>query len=193
MRSDLALTQLPHAELWFFSSAQLANIPASVPVAATARSGPRGYHHTWHSYHHTWRYRHAWRAVVRASVVAVATTAAIRVWVKARSTTTGDRNCQTGLRLFEQRERHGLGSGNAEETDPDSRSERKKFSHSFLLGCLKAPYILRGRRVIWQDGPSRCSQRLSTGPKERAGRWWSTRPQQPRIKGGSPRGTRSCK
>jgi hypothetical protein len=119
-----------------FSSNQLANIPASVPVAATARSGPWGYHHAWRCYHHTWRYRYAWRysaAVVRAAVVAVATAAAIRAAVKARATTTSDGNCQTGS-LFERRERHGLGRGNAEETDANDRCEGKKFSHSFLLG-----------------------------------------------------------
>ena len=117
-----------------FSSAQLANIPTSVCVAATARRSddPRAYRHAWRCYHHTWRYRHAWRAVIRAAVVAVATAAAIRAAVKARSTTTSDRNCQTGL--FERRERHGLGGGNAEETDADGHSETKTFSHSFLLG-----------------------------------------------------------
>ena len=54
--------------------------------------------------------------------------------VKARSAATGDRNFQTGLGLFERCERHGLGGGNAEETDADGRCERKKFGHSFLLG-----------------------------------------------------------
>ena len=132
MRSDLALTQLSHAELRFFSSAQLANIPASVRVAATARRSddPRGYHYAWR-YHHTWRYS---AAEVHAAVVAVATAAAIRAAVKAKSTTTSDRNCQTSLGLFERRERHGLGGCNAEEADADGHSERKTFCHSFLLG-----------------------------------------------------------
>jgi hypothetical protein len=137
LKSAAAECVTPDRHLPQHSSAQLANIPASIPVAATTRSGPRGYHHAWHCHHHTWRYRHAWpysAAVVRAAVVAVATAAAIRAGVKARSATTSDRNCQTGLSLFERCERHGLGGGNAEETDADDRCEGKKFSHSFLLG-----------------------------------------------------------
>ena len=109
-------------------SHELANSPASVGVA-NSTAGAR--------YHDGWDDRHAWNhhgaaAVVRTAVVAVATAAAIRAAVKARSTTTSDRNCQTGL--FERRERHGLGGGNAEETDTDGHSETKTFSHSFLLG-----------------------------------------------------------
>jgi hypothetical protein len=53
--------------------------------------------------------------------------------VKANSTATGDGNCQAGLRLFERRERHSLGGGNAKDADADCRRERKKFIHSFLL------------------------------------------------------------
>jgi hypothetical protein len=145
-----------------FSSAQLANIPTSVCVAATARRSddPRAYRHAWRCYHHTWRYRHAWRAVIRAAVVAVATAAAIRAAVKARSTTTSDRNCQTGL--FERRERHGLGGGNAEETDADGHSETKTFSHSFLLGV---------------------SSNSIPGPKERVRRLAEPGPRQPRFSG----------
>ena len=65
--------------------------------------------------------------------ITVATAAAIWARVKARSAATGDRNCQTGLCLFERRERHGLDGSNVEEADADDRCERKKFGHSFLL------------------------------------------------------------
>src|SRR5262245_34714794 len=110
-------------------SDQLASRPASVSVAnSTARAyGPGSYHHT-----HAWRYR---AAVVQAAIVAIATAAAIWAAMKARSTATSDRNCQTGLSLFERREGHGLGGGNAEETHADSRSESKELCHSFLLSC----------------------------------------------------------
>ena len=93
-----------------------------------------GRHHDWRSNHYAWRCYDGRSAIVHATVVTIATAAAVRAGVKARSTTTSDRNCQTGLGLFERCERHGLGGGNAEETDADDRSEGKKFSHSFLLG-----------------------------------------------------------
>src|SRR4029453_11413649 len=99
-------------------SVQLANIPASVRVAATARTRPRGHHHAWRRYRDAWGYHHAWRH--SAAVVSVATATAIWATVKARATTTSNRNCQTGLCLVDRRERHGLGGGNTEETDTDS-------------------------------------------------------------------------
>jgi hypothetical protein len=55
--------------------------------------------------------------------------------MKAWSTATGDRNCQAGLCLFERRDRHGLGGGNAEDTDADGDSDGKKLRHSFLPSC----------------------------------------------------------
>src|SRR5262245_2635686 len=122
------------------TSAQLANIPASVRIAATAGrpNGPRGYHHPWSRYRDAWGYHHPWRhsaAVVHTGVVAVATAAAIWAAVKARPTATGDWNCQIGLHLFERRERHGLGIGKGEETDADGDSDSEKLRHSFLLSC----------------------------------------------------------
>jgi hypothetical protein len=80
--------------------------PASVSVAnsTTRADGPRSYHHA-----HTRRNR----AAVHAAAVTIATAAAIWAAVKARSTATGDRNCQISLGLFERCERHGLGGGNA--------------------------------------------------------------------------------
>jgi hypothetical protein len=52
--------------------------------------------------------------------------------MKAGPTATSDRNCQASLRLFERRERHGLGGNNANEADSDGYADRKKFVHSFL-------------------------------------------------------------
>jgi hypothetical protein len=114
-------------------SDQLANRPASIRVA---NSTARGRHHDRRDDRHAWHHCHAWRhsaTVVDATVVAVATAAAIWAAVEARSTATSDRNCQAGLGLFERRERHGLGGGNEEETDADGDSESKKLCHSFLL------------------------------------------------------------
>jgi hypothetical protein len=114
-------------------SVQLANIPASVRVAATARTRPRGYHHAWRRYRDAWGYHHAWRH--SAAVVSVATATAIWATVKARATTTSNRNCQTGLCLVDRREGHGLGGGNAEETEADGDSDSKKLRHSLLPSC----------------------------------------------------------
>jgi hypothetical protein len=72
-------------------------------------------------------------AVVRAAVVAVATAFAIRAAVKAKSAAPGNRNCQAGLCLFKQCERHRRRGSNAEEVDADGRCEGKKLGHSFLL------------------------------------------------------------
>ena len=99
-------------------SDQLANIPASVRIAATARTRPRGYHHAWRCYRDAWGYHDARRH--SAADVSVATATAIWATVKAGSTATGDRDCQASLRLFKRREWHGLGGGNTEETDTDS-------------------------------------------------------------------------
>jgi hypothetical protein len=49
--------------------------------------------------------------------------------MKAGSAATGDRNCQTSLGLVERREGHGLGGGNAEETDDDGDCDGKKLRH----------------------------------------------------------------
>jgi hypothetical protein len=77
-------------------SDELANRPASVRVANSTAPG---------CYHDRRDDRHAWShhsaAVVNAAVVAIATAAAIWAAVKARSTATGDRNCQIGLCLLE--------------------------------------------------------------------------------------------
>jgi hypothetical protein len=55
--------------------------------------------------------------------------------MKAGSTATSNRNCQVRLCLFERCEGHGLGGGNAEETDADGDSDSKELCHSFLLSC----------------------------------------------------------
>jgi hypothetical protein len=111
-------------------SDELANRPASVWVANSTAPG---------CYHDRRDDRHAWShhsaAVVNAAVVAIATAAAIGAAVKARSTATGDRNCQTSLSLVERRKGHGLGGGNAEDTDADGDCDGKKLRHSFLLSC----------------------------------------------------------
>ena len=112
------------------SSDQLANIPASVRVAATARTRPRGYHHAWRRYRDAWGDHHAWRH--SAADVSVANATAIWATVKARATTTSNRNCQTGLCMVERSEWHGLGGSRADEADSDSHTNRKKFVHSFL-------------------------------------------------------------
>jgi hypothetical protein len=93
----------------------LANPPASVRIANSTARGR--YHDRWDD-RHTWRHYSA--AVVCAAVVAVTTAAAIWTAVKAGSTAPGNRNCQTGLCLFERRERHGLDVSNAEEADADA-------------------------------------------------------------------------
>ena len=54
------------------------------------------------------------RAGVHAAVLTVATAAAIWATVKPTSTATSDENCQTGLCLFERRERHRFGGGDAD-------------------------------------------------------------------------------
>ena len=91
-------------------SDQLANPPASVRIA-NSTAGRRC--------HDRRRYHHARRrsAEVHTAVVAVATAAAIRASVKARSAATSDRNCQASLYLFDRREWHGLSRGNADEAE----------------------------------------------------------------------------
>jgi hypothetical protein len=85
-------------------------------------------------------------AIVHATVVTIATAAAVGTTMKANSTATSDRDCQPGLCLFERRKRHGLGGGYAKEADADGHCERKKFVHSFLLWFVT--YILRPRRTL---------------------------------------------
>jgi hypothetical protein len=62
----------------------LANIPASVRVATTAR----GRYHDRRGDHHAWRYHSA--AVVHAAVVTIATAAAIRPTMKANAASASD-------------------------------------------------------------------------------------------------------
>jgi len=96
--------------------------------------------HDWRGHDHAWCCYDSWSAIVHTAVVTIATTAAVGTTMKARSTTAGDRNCQAGLCLFEWRERHCLGAGNAKETDDYCCREMKNFVHSFLL--LFVRYIL---------------------------------------------------
>jgi hypothetical protein len=139
-------------------SHKLANSPASVGVANSTAGG--SYNNRW-DYRYAWHYRYTWHcwspavvsaAIVHAAVVAVATAAAIGAAVKAGSTATGDRNCQTGLYLFERCERYGRRGSNAEETDADGDSESKSFViHSSLLLRDVNPdrTILAGRGVSY--------------------------------------------
>ena len=91
----------------------VANPPAAIAIAnamrATAATGAGARHH------HDW----AWSAKIDATVVSIATASAPGTTMPAGSTAAGDGNGQPGLRLFEWRERHGLGGGNAEDTDAD--------------------------------------------------------------------------
>lgn len=137
-----------------FTCRSVANPPASIRVAntmrATATAGA-GRHHDWRSNHYAWRCYDGRTAIVHATVVTIATAAAVGTTMKADSTTTSDRNCHAGLCLFERRERHGLGSGYVKEADAGGHCERKKFVHSFLL-CF-VTYILRPRRTRMQHFP----------------------------------------
>ena len=134
-----------------FTCRSVANPPAPVRVANTMpapTTAGAGRHHDWRSNHYAWRCYDGRSAIVHATVVTIATAAAVRTTMKAESTATGDRNCQPGLCLFERRKRHGLGGGNAEDADADGHCEGKKFVHSFLL-CF-VTYILRPRRARMQ-------------------------------------------
>jgi len=124
---------------------KLADRPASIGAANATAGG-----HYARSYHYRWSYHHAWRdysaAPVAASVITVATAAAVWAAMKARSTATGHRNCQVCLCLFKRCERDGRRGSDAEEADADGRCEGKKFGHLFLL----TDYAISFRNV--EDG-----------------------------------------
>ena len=58
---------------------------------------------------------------------------------------------ESQVRSHRRCERHGLGGGNAEETDANGRCERKKFGHSFLLVCGRSKK--RGQANPTQSSP----------------------------------------
>jgi hypothetical protein len=127
------------------TSNSIANPPASVGIAnavhaaAAARSGR--YHDRRARRHH----HRAWRDIGSAY--------AVEISMPAGSTAAGGRDGQSRLCLAKRCERHGLGNGRTEDADADNQSERKKFSHSFLL-CfamyVSAPELLHqsSRRCV---------------------------------------------
>jgi hypothetical protein len=114
-------------------------------AAATAGAGR---HDDRSRNYYAWRSYDGRTAIVRATVVTIATAAAVGTTMKADPAAASDRNCQPGPCLFERRKRHGLGSGYAKEADADGHCEGKKFVHSFLLWFVT--YILRPRRTRMQ-------------------------------------------
>src|SRR5215475_6941431 len=105
-------------------------------MRAAPAAGAWCYHH-WRRQHNA-RCRHDGRsAVVHATIVTVPTAAAVGTAMKARSTAARNRNCQTGLCLFERCERHCLCGSNAKEADATDRGQGNKFVHSFLLWFVR--------------------------------------------------------
>jgi hypothetical protein len=130
---DLKQQAPPKRGLAIVSISSIANPPAPVGIANAMGAAATA----WGGGDHDWRcrYDHAWRhhgaAVIDAPIVTVTAAAAVRSTMKAGSTAAGDRNSQPGLCLFKRRERHGLGGGEAEDTDADHQCERKKSVHLF--------------------------------------------------------------